>query len=134
MSLVRARVIIHTKAPVNGKVSILLFMFCCCFKERTRSRRRDEKNNSGHDSSSLSLSLSLSVSFGVCRLYIYYICYSHVVMLLYTQIRAMASERGSRNVIISKTVDATCVCVWVTRRRLFRLSSIRILYYIIIKF
>lgn len=70
MSLVRSRVI-HTKAPVNGKVSILLFMFCCCFKERTRSRRRDEKNNSGHDSSSL----SVSASFGVCRLYILYILY-----------------------------------------------------------
>lgn len=114
--VVRARVI-YTKAPVNGKVSILLFMFCCCFKEPTRLRRQDEKNNSGHDSSSLllarSLSVSVSLSFSrstfVVYIYIIYICYSHVVMPLYTQIRggrATASERGSCNIIISKTVEA----------------------------
>lgn len=60
-------------------------------------------------------------------------------MPLYTQIRggrAMASERGSRNVIISKTVDVTvyniytCACVWVKQATTFSfVVDVRILYY-----
>ncbi|KAL4120469.1 hypothetical protein QTP88_013157 [Uroleucon formosanum] len=55
---------------------------CRLQEERTRSRRRDEKNNSGHDSNSL----SVSASFGIRGR------------------RAMASERGWRNVGLNEFV------------------------------